>query len=269
MTYFIECLLEEVKDIQKILDEPMPMQITPEQERDYVAAEECYICEMPLGPDRVRDHCHLTGQYRGAAHNRCNLQLQSRRGVGGNALQIPVIFHNLRGYDANHIMKVIGNYANDCKVSCIANNMEKYITFSLGNLKFIDSLNFMNASLDTLVQNLEKKNDGGENFTHLNQHFTKEEELILLKRKGVFPYTYLEGPHVFEEKHLPPQEAFFNDLQQKSISEEDYRHAQKVWKTFNMRDLGEYHDLYMKTDVLLLADVYLKISDVSVFKHID
>jgi hypothetical protein len=113
------------------------MIITPEQEREFQEEKNCSICGEELGEDRVRDHCHVTGKYRGAAHNIC----------------IPVVFHNLRGYDSHLIMQEIGKFK--MEVNVIPNNMEKYISFSLGkNLVFIDSIQFMASSLEDFVSNL-------------------------------------------------------------------------------------------------------------------
>ena len=254
MEHFLEALLKEVEEIQEQLQHPTPMHMRVEDRAAFAAAKDCFVCEQPLGADRVRDHDHLTGVYRGAAHAKCNLDLQVRRGKDGKALQVPVVFHNLKGYDANHIMSAMAKHEGQHKISCIAQNMEKYLTFSLGNLKFIDSLQFMSASLDKLVSNLDKAQGAESPFHHLNHHFPQHGEL--LRRKGVYPYSYVTGPEKLQETHLPPRAAFYNDLQDEALSEEDYCHAQRVWDTFQLRTLGEYHDLYLKTDVLLLADVF-------------
>ena len=255
MEHMLDAMIKEAEEIQGQLQDPAPMIFGPEENTAFRRAVKCFVCGEDLGTDRVRDHDHLTGRYRGAAHSACNLQLQVRRGKNGCALQVPVVFHNLKGYDANHIMSVIGKYEARFKVSCIAQTMEKYLTFSLGNLKFIDSLQFMSASLETLVGNLSKAPRGDQKFTQLNKHFPPD-QADLLRRKGVFPYSYITGPEVLEERRLPSKRHFFNDLAQEHISPEDYAHAQKVWDTFRMQTLGDYHDLYLKTDVLLLADVF-------------
>src|SRR5204863_1550500 len=72
----------------------------------------------------------------------------------------------------------------------------------------------------------------------------------------VFPYEYMTGPEKFSETQLPPIEAFYSSLTKENISQQEYEHAQKVWKEFNIQNLKEYHDLYLETDVLLLADVF-------------
>ena len=82
-----------------------------------------------------------------------------------------------------------------------------------------------------------------------------EAKLALLKRKGVYPYEYMDSFERFHETALPPKEAFFSSLKGEGISDEDYAHAHAVWATFDIKTLREYHDLYLLTDVLLLADV--------------
>ena len=113
----------------------------------------------------VRDHCHITEKFRGSAHQECNLKLR----IKPENLKIPIIFHNLHGYDSHFIMQQIGEIANkhgytnkkgekqDLNINAILNNMEKHMAFMLGNhLMFIDSFQFMSSSLDKLVSNLPK-----------------------------------------------------------------------------------------------------------------
>ena len=74
--------------------------------------------------------------------------------------------------------------------------------------------------------------------------------------KGIYPLDYLTSYVVFEEKQLPTKEQFYSKLSEHDISDEDYEHATKIWKVFNCQTFGDYHDLYQKTDVLLLADIF-------------
>ena len=108
----------------------------------------------------------------------------------------------------------------------------------------------MASSLDNLSSNLDK-----EQFTNLNCMY-KGEQLELLKRKGVYPYDYVDRLDRLSETQLPPKEAFYSNLNYEHISDEDYEHAQKVWEAFDCKTLKDYHDLYLKSDVILLADVF-------------
>jgi len=220
-----------------------------------------------------RDHCHITGKYRRSAHNCCNLQLR----LEPEKLRIPVIFHNLKGYDSHFIMQKIGKMIEEkrvCKttyhqnklgeieenkkkidISVIANNFEKYIAFRLGkHLQFIDSFQFMSSALDRLSSNL--PNDKFF-YTYSESDGGSEGDLVLLKKKGVYPYDYIDSFQRFEERKLPPIKEFYSVLKKKTdISQDEYQHAQEVWDAFGIQNLGQYHDLYLKTDVLLLADVF-------------
>lgn len=139
--HFLSLLLLEEQKIRNILRHPKQMIITPEQEEEFQNAILCHICGKELKFDRVRDHCHVKGFYRDAAHNGCNLNYKISN-------IIPVIMHNLRGYDEHLIMSFLGKIKNR-RIECIPNNMQKYISFSLGSLVFLDSLQFLNASFDT------------------------------------------------------------------------------------------------------------------------
>ncbi len=242
---FLECLQEEQKYIQEKLDFIEPMRIEGEEEQAFQHAVNCHICGYELGADRVRDHCHLTGKYRGAAHNDCNLNYSFTG-------RIPVILHNLRGYDSHLIMHGLGKLK-DKKINCIPNNTEKYISFSIDNLDFIDSLQFMNASLEKLVSNLTK--DVADKFPILKKYIDSDKVPLLL-RKGVYPYDYMDGVERFQEPTLPPKESFYNVLNDEHISDEYYAHAISVFNSFACRNMGDYHDLYLMSDVLLLADVF-------------
>ena len=206
---------------------------------------------MHFGEDdiKVRDHDHLTSAYRGAAHNLCNLQYKPPQFV-------PVIFHNLKHFDGKIVCQAIGKFK-EKKIQCIASTMENYISFSLGNFRFIDSYQFLSCSLEQLVKNLAE--EGDKHFTYLKRIFQHKWQIDLLLRKGVYCYEYVTEPSKFDETTLPPKSAFFSKLKNEHIIELDYQHAQNVWKAFNVQNLGQFHDLYLLSDVLLHCSlVYLK-----------
>ena len=139
------------------------------------------------------------------------------------------------------------------QLKCIPNNMEKYISFSLGCMDFIDSFLFMSSSLDRLMENLAKEKTS--EIYPYDRLFWKRENRPASEKKKVYPYEYLDSEYKFTEKQLPPKETFYVSLSGEDISGEDYAHAQSVSKDFNIQNLGQYHDLYILTDVLSLADV--------------
>ena len=118
-------------------------------------------------------------------------------------------------------------------------------------LRFIDSFKFIVSSLDSLMNNLVK---GGRKLIGFEDYL--EEQYELLMRKGIYPYEYMSSWDKFEETQLPPIEAFYSNLSMSNISDDDYQHVQKVWSAFSINNLGKYHDLYLHTDVILLANVF-------------
>ena len=192
----------------------------------YNKTKKCRICNEVFSDYKVRDHDHITGKYRGAAHNTCNLNLRIKE----KDIFIPVVFHNLKGYDSHLIMQAISRTEGDIK--CIPNNMEKYISFSLRKLRFIDSAQFMSASLSTLVES-----NKPETFK-ITRTNIKCDDPDLLLRKGVYPYEYMDSLERFEDEELPPKEEFYSKLSDEDLSSKDYRHAKKVWREFNCKNMG-------------------------------
>ena len=228
----------------------------PEQKDKYKAKQQtdCNLCKKPLLQknyrDAVKDHYHITGKYRGAAHSQCNLKLR----INPKTHQIPVVFHNLKGYDAHHLMQAMSNLKKEVK--CVANNMEKYITISVDGLRFIDSLNFLQGSLDSLVEARLESQVKETPKEALKITSTLSNGSDLLYKKGIYPYEYMDSWAKFSETSLPKKEDFYSKLNDEHIIEYEYAHAKKVWETFDCKTLGDYHDLYVKTDVALLADVF-------------
>ena len=248
--YFIESIYREVSGCKRVIKKHFnkPLIMTSENELDFRKSTTCYICEKKYSDkDKpVRAHCHITGKYRGSAHNSCNLQLR----FDPDNIKIPVIFHNLKGYDSHFIIKKLGKNFN---IGVIAQNFEKYISFTIDALKFLDSFQFMSSSLDKLSNNLTK-----DKFIYTDLEFKDQTptELELLKKKGVYPYSYMDSFNRFDETELPPIKKFRNELNNTEISDSEYQHTREVWDAFKIKNLGEYHDLYLKTDVLLLTDIF-------------
>lgn len=134
-------------------------------------------------------------------------------------------------------MQGLGKFKEE-KLSVISNTSESYLSITLESLRFLDSFQFMNASLETLASNLEPSK-----FKVLRQ--CTDSARVDLLRKGVFPYSWFIDESKLDETSLPIKSCFYNDLSKTIISDEAY----KVWATFNMTTFKEYHD-YLMTDVL-------------------
>ena len=153
---FVECSEDDLMEVYEILKTVVPLKISEKEEESFNAATDCCACGLELDDDRVRDHCHLTGKYRGAAHEKCNFRMKAPK-------FIPVLFHNLEGYDSHLFIKSLGGNTN-----CIPKTDEQYISFSKNivmektttgkdlklEIRFLDSLKFTLKSLDSLVQGL-------------------------------------------------------------------------------------------------------------------
>jgi hypothetical protein len=199
---------------------------------------------------KVRHHCHVTGKYVGAWCRRCNYL------EGKKKLQLVVFFHNLRGNDAHMIlryglMEIAKLHGKDGNVRqfIIGKSAEKLSSFQFGNFIFRDSLLHLGCSLERAVDNLIKSNYDFPICEKVGLH-------PLLRRKGIYPYKWVDSVKKFKYTVLPSIEFFHNDLTQELCSPEDYQHAQNVWKTLKCKTFGDYHHHYLMADVVLLADVF-------------
>ena len=245
---FIRLILNEYNYCRKLMKRYFCKNLimSAEENELFEMTNICCICGKLIEntDNKVRDHCHIAGKYRGAGHCSCNINLKITK-------KVPVIFHNLKGYDSNLIFKELSKF--NVKIGVIPNGLVKYMAFTLNkNLVFIDSMLFINSSLDKLVKNLSDKN-----FKYLSEEFSSE-QLRLVKEKGIYPYEYMSSFKKFKENKLPDKCKFFSSLKDCGINKKEYQRADKAWKVFKIRNLREYHDLYLKTDVLLLCDVFEK-----------
>lgn len=205
--HFFEDIMDEEEYINKTLGEIEPLIMNEKTEQQFQDATNCYVCKRKFTDKLVkcRDHDHIgindqvnssdDSNYRGAACQRCNLNLQ-------HPAFIPVYFHNLRNFDARLLLTEAGKYK-DKKITCIPNNMEKYIPFTLGKLRFLDSYQCMSSSLETLVDNL--ATDGLQHFKQFRKAFPNDDIAKLLLQKNEYCYDYVDSAMKFNETELPPK----------------------------------------------------------------
>ena len=244
---FCDHVIGEARRLYQSFPEKPMKPLTPKEMDRYKRSERCHICFKLFKEDKpkVRDHCHYTGRYRGPSHTKCNLQYKIPS-------YIPIVFHNLSGYDAHLFIKELAASSTDgAKMGVIAKNKEDYISFSIKvevdkyidknriekskeiELRFIDSFKFMNSSLDSLVNNLARGDGKFFGFKEYNENQYK-----LLIQKGIYPYEYMTNWDKFKEMKLPPRKAFYSKLNMVGVREEDYEHAVEFRKSLDSKIWG-------------------------------
>ena len=278
MEHFTETLGNIFIKYMNFEQKPM-LPLSDDEEAQYDNAKVCFSCNEEFCIDKeskdyknyckVRDHCHFTGKYRNAAHSICNLKYKVPKFV-------PVHFHNGSTYDNHLIIKQLAEDFNGY-FSCIGENTEKYISFSITftkesadsnrkkkpnaySLRFIDTYSFMNRGLDDLAKNLAEPSKNIldnvliERFYNTYQLCDNNiEKFKLLLRKGVDPYEYMDKVKLslpLDRKH------YYSELNDSNINDGDIEHIKNICSTFKISKLGKYHDLYVISDTSLLADVF-------------
>jgi len=223
--WFVEELRNLAHRVKSILSANVPMEtLSSKQWKVFCNATQCHVCDKPFTSDdtRVRDHCHLTGRYRGPAHSNClfiNLNYKDLH-------CIPIVFHNLSGYDAHFIIKEIATVY-EVQVELLPITKEKYISFTKNvqntadngknsvKLQFIDLYKFLNTNLDKLTSFLNK-----DKLRILQHEFfnLSAENFDVLTRKGIFPYEYIDCVEKLEETSLSPRESFYIVVDRLTIS---------------------------------------------------
>ena len=270
------------------------------EEDEFQEATRCYICgEEFKESEKVREHNHLSGKYRGAACQSCNTK------EGKATKLLPVFFHNGSNYDFHFLIEELMKYEDEYnKVKLLSKNSENYISIDYGSnykkLRFLDSYRFFTKGLSDIAKSLST-------FPILEKEFKKEgykdNEIDLLKQKGYYPYEYVDSIKKLKEFGLPSNEKviyrptnktikvpkdhelykiskyahkwfnyrkvspWFSTLKQEDITKEEMKHVNKVWEHYNCKTLLDYHNLYLKTDVLILADAFEKFRKFFIENH--
>lgn len=258
-------------------------EVNEEDLAKFEAATHCWVCKQPFpvvnpmdpleSEDKVWDHDHFSGEFRGAAHHSCNLQItelpKGDKGTRMKKYRTPVYLHNFTGYDCYHLLKGMRN-TSVSKMDCVAKSMQKFTSITMDGLQFIDSKAFLLGSLDKNVATLYKsvKDDSDKQYAafkpvydHFVDRLTDEADPQLISmdmfQKGVYPYEYMDCAEKLGETSLPPRECFLSSLTgSKACSEEDYARGQRMWIGLGCKNLQDYTEHYCVLDVLLLASVF-------------
>ena len=285
--------------------------MTEEDEEDYRNVNVCRFCEKEILSDKFRDHCHLTGKYRGPAHSKCNINVTQKQ-----SNFIPFIFHNFSNYDCHMFFKKLVDKKND-KVDSdnIPKTNEKNISVTYGCNRFIDSYRFQSSSLDSLVKTIvdnsnkklkdlkkeifdddefldilnkmveeertidDLKKDYPEEIKNLEEallDYMGENDLKILKtgfpdkwkyltKKLDYPYEYFNSIDDYQKPvDNLKKENFFSKLKNKCPDHEEIKRTMDIIERFDIKNGEELTEIYLKSDVLLLACVFEKFKKVSV-----
>ena len=285
--------------------------MTPADEEDYEKNNVCRFCEKEIISDKNRDHCHLTGKYRGPSHSKCNINVTQKQ-----SNFIPFIFDNFSNYDCHMFFKKLVDKKNDkVKFDIIPKTNEDYISVIYGCVRFIDSYRFLSNGLDSLVKTLvdnsnkklenlkEEIVDNDEILNIINEiieddetikdlkkyypeeienleealhNYMGENDLKILKRgfpdkwkhltkKFAYPYEYFNCIDDYQKPvNNLKKENIFSKLKNKCPDNEEIQRTMDIIKRFNIKNGEELTEIYLKSDVLLLACVFEKFIKVSV-----
>jgi hypothetical protein len=237
MTVFYDHVAGEQHRIASILEDYHEMlPLTREEQERFDQTRACVACNKAFSDldMKIKHHNHRTGKFIAALCNGCYLQIKNRE----DNFFVPVVCDNLKNYDAHHIFRhfsksIAAQYDKKGKASyrsvkIIALNLERYISFEIQHLRFIDSYQFLNAKLEKLVSNLPR-----DSLRHTKRHMGENE---LLFAKGIFPYEWFDSSGKFDCTELPSKDAFYSELDEEGITDEEYERAQNVWTSMGCQN---------------------------------
>ena len=259
-----ECAKQLVDDIKAALrfcdrrSLNLPIRMSQAEEISFQSTTHCEHCHREFSSTNIgkmRHHSHETGMYLGALCRACNFHARPIK-------DLPVLVHNLPYDICTFIRELYRLSSGGRSPFLIAESGEKirYLKFP-SSVVFADTFQYVSSSLEKLV---EEHVQSGEAFPCLEAHF--KDKASLLKQKGRFPYTYVDSWNAFDVAHLPSREHFDNDLTGEKCSVEDYNYAQGIFQAFDCKTLRDYSDIYLMSDVCLLADVLIAIRR-SLYSH--
>ena len=230
----------KIDEISTIHDKPLIMR--SKDWKHFDKQTKCEMCKIKFDRKNKKciDHDHTNSAMRFVLCNRCNLTYAKR------TENIPCLCHNSMKYDLHFLIESLCK-SFPKKFKIIGKTMDNYVQVVAGRFTFLDSFSFLNSSLSKLVES-------NDHFPLLKSYMG--ENWKLLCRKGIFPYDYMNSLQKLNENTLPPIQCFFDSLANEHVSTESYNYAKQVWKQTKCKSLKDYMVVYLKSDVLLLADVF-------------
>lgn len=269
-TNFVDHLMScWVNWIKNLLRTSKPMKFTEDNKLAFDRAQHCYLCKKSFKnySTKQRDHNHFSGQFLGAACLYCNLQRRRPH-------KLPIFLHNGSKYDFHFIIRAL-NQKNVGRIKILPYNGEHFRTIEFKGFQFLDSIAFLQASLDQLSDDLSKTNHDYRILkqTYLTQSEGKfdPEKFEALIKKSYYPYEYCTDMQtMIDTKKLPNRSKFYSKLKEKTIDRTEHEMAKKVWKLFDCQNLIDYTKIYCKLDTILLAEIFQKFrNDMQRFSSLD
>ena len=254
--HFVKKLLQIEWEVRTAINSAdAKVKMSREEKKQHEQATTCFLCGGELGNDKIIEHCHITGKYRGAAHQCCNNKV--RKDTQAN--NIPVCLHNTKNYDTHFITEAVAEIVkerkekkqSDLRISGVGEGSQKLKALSINNLRIVDTCAHMQSSLDGLLKNLP-----ADQKTRLKTLCSNSKQFELVQKKLLLPYEKMTNWEWFEQPISYDKADYWSSLSQKGASDEDIENLRQVAQAFQLTTNRELHDLYLKVDVLGLADVF-------------
>ena len=250
-THFINRLLITYEKVKPVT---YPLHMTSQQQRHFEAQTHCALCnkrfEDPSDKTRNHDHLKKFKNYVNCLCRRCNLQCKETR-------KLIMFAHNM-SYDMGLLLK---SMSQNTPIKILPKEALKMYKVDMGDVRFIDSLAFMNASLDSLSETHIKSGKSLKYTKAMLDYLDEEAQGLLLNGKQHFPYVWFDSASKLHEKCLPAKEHFYNDLKQTHITDADYAHCLEVWRKARCQTFKDYLEIYLRIDCGLLLDIFVEWRD--------
>ena len=239
---FVKDMVNEYLDVKDILNGNVSMVFDNNDKVEFESSTTCRICHDKLNwIDNkncvVRDHCHVSGKFRSAVHNECNLKMQMQR-------RLIIIFHNGKGYEHHFLIKHLSSVFSDLsEIEIIADTSEKFTQIKTPLFIFRDSFSHLPYSLSELTENLKKK--GEEYFPLVKAAFSKKNHFKAALSKGIYCYDYMTNFSKFDED-IPNVDVFYNSLNDEELSSSEFERLKYMCRIYKISTIGELHDHYLK-----------------------
>jgi hypothetical protein len=251
---------------------------------NHMDATQCSRCNCNFTETnkKVAHHDHINGNFLSTLCEKCNNNYRYKK-------FLPVILHNLKGYDSHLFVKALYKYGyvdtvKDNVISCIPNTEQQYISFSKNivvghytdslthktkeisyEIRFIDSFSFMASSIEKIADSIKGKNkeitpklikQWRNSFKYCSEQFKNDDQFLTMISKGIYPYDYIDSYDKLNSQTLPSSKDFYSKLNNSSISDKDYKTALNNYKILDCKSFMDYHKYYLTSDVLLLTDIW-------------